>query len=126
MLKIACCGLASTRMKNIIEKNFIADEVEVITLPDIQAVRKIKAGEIDYYFGTCHTGGGGSLATAIAILGYTNCLVLSRYGYCPKEAEVKEKVANGNHKAFGMVEAHTEMLTIPLVKALLEKNTITK
>ncbi|MBQ4343482.1 MAG: DUF2620 family protein [Erysipelotrichaceae bacterium] len=122
MLKIACCGLAATRMKMIIEKNFSKEEVEVLTLPDTQAVRKVKSGEADYFFGTCHTGGGGSLATAIAILGYSNCLVLSRYGYCPKETEVKEKVAGGNHKAFGMVEGHVDKLIIPLVKALLEKN----
>lgn len=120
MLKIECCGLTSTKTKQIIEKKF-PGIVETHTDPDMIAARKVKNGEVDYYLGSCETGGGGSLATAIMILGYGNCLVVSRQGKCPNEKEIRHLVYSGNHKAFGFVKTHTDQVVPALVQALVDK-----
>ena len=119
-MKIECCGLTSTQTKQIIDKEF-ADKVETLIDPDMVAARKVKAGEVDYYLGSCMTGGGGSLATVIMVLGYGNWRVVSKQGKCPSEKEVRHMVYNGNHKAFGYVKTHTEQIVPALVKALTDK-----
>ncbi|WP_294561455.1 DUF2620 family protein [uncultured Traorella sp.] len=120
MIKIECCGLTATQTKDIIDKNF-ADQVETYTDPDMIAARKVKNKEIDYYLGSCMTGGGGSLATAIMVLGYGNCLVVSKQGNCPNEKQIRHMVYSGNHKAFGYVKTHTDIVVPALVKALVDK-----
>ena len=120
MLKIECCGLTATQTKQIID-NQHEGVVETLLDPDMVAARKVKAGEVDYYLGSCMTGGGGSLATAIMVLGYGNCLVVSKQGNCPNEAQIRHMVYNGNHKAFGYVKTHTDQVVPALVKALIDK-----
>jgi len=120
MLKIECCGLTAAETKNIILKDF-ADSVEPLSDPDMIAARKVKAGEVDYYLGSCMTGSGGSLATAIMVLGYGNCLVVSRQGKLPTPAEIRHMVYAGNHKAFGFVKDHTSVVVPAVVKALVDK-----
>ena len=119
-MKIECCGLTSTQTKQIIDKEF-AGKVETLTDPDMVAARKVKANEVDYYLGSCMTGGGGSLATAIMVLGYGNCLVVSKQGNCPNESKIRHMVYSGNHKAFGYVKTHTEQVVPALVRALIDK-----
>ena len=111
MIKIECCGLTATQTKDIIDKNF-ADQVETYTDPDMIAARKVKNKEIDYYLGSCMTGGGGSLATAIMV---------SKQGNCPNEKQIRHMVYSGNHKAFGYVKTHTDIVVPALVKALVDK-----
>lgn len=120
MLKIECCGLSSAQTKQIIEKNF-ADKVEALAGPDMVAARRVKAGETDYYLGSCMTGAGGSLATAIMVLGYSNCLVVSRQGKCPSAKEIRHMVYAGKHKAFGYVKEHTELVVPAVVQALVDR-----
>ena len=119
-MKIECCGLTATQTKQLIDKEF-ADKVETLADADMVAARKVKAGEIDYYLGSCMTGGGGSLATAIMVLGYSNCLVVSKQGKCPIEKEIRHMVYGGKHKAFGYVKSHTEQVVPALVRALVDK-----
>lgn len=120
MLKIECCGLTATETKNIIEKNFASD-VEALKEPDMIAARKVKSGEVDYYLGSCMTGSGGSLATAIMVLGYGNCLVVSKQGKCPSPTEIRHMVYNGKHKAFGFVKDHTDIVVPAIVAALVDR-----
>lgn len=84
MLKIECCGLTALQTKQIIEKKF-PGLVETSLDPDMIAARKVKSGDVDFYLGSCMTGGGGSIATAIMVLGYGNCLTVSKQGNCPNE-----------------------------------------
>ena len=120
MLKIECCGLTATQTKQIID-NEHEGVVETLLDPDMVAARKVKAGEVDYYLGSCMTGGGGSLATAIMVLGYSNCLVVSKQGKCPSPEEIRHMVYSGNHKAFGYVKSHTEQVVPALAQALIDK-----
>ena len=121
MLKIECCGLTSTQTKQIIDKAF-PGQVETLVDPDMIAARLVKKGDVDFYLGSCLTGGGGSLATAIMVLGYGNCLTVSKQGKCPSAQEIRHMIYAGNHKAFGYVKDHTEMLVPPLVLALIDKS----
>ncbi|NCB33268.1 MAG: DUF2620 family protein [Erysipelotrichia bacterium] len=120
MMKLECCGLSSTQTKQIIDAKF-GDKTETLVDPDMIAARKVKNGEIDYYLGSCMTGGGGSLATAIMVLGYSNCLVVSKQGNCPSEKEIRHMIYSGNHKAFGYVKTHTDIVVPAIVKALIDK-----
>lgn len=120
MLKIECCGLTATQTKQIIDKLF-SGKVETFTDPDMIAARKVKNGEVDYYLGSCMTGGGGSIATAIMVLGYSNCLTISKQGNLPNKTQIRHLVYSGNHKAFGYVKTHTEALVPELVQALIDK-----
>ena len=120
MLKIECCGLSATQTKQIIEKNF-AGQVEPLAGPDMVAARRVKSGETDYYLGSCMTGSGGSLATAIMVLGYGNCLVVSRQGKCPSAEQIRHMVYAGKHKAFGYVKEHTDIVVPAVVQALVDR-----
>ena len=120
MLKIECCGLAATQTKQIIEKNF-ANKVEATTDSDMVAARKVKMGESDYYLGSCMTGSGSSLATSIMVLGYNNCLVVSKQGKCPTEKEIRHMIYARDYKAFGYVKDHTENVVPSIVKTLIDK-----
>ncbi len=120
MLKLECCGLTATQTKQIIEKKF-AGQAEALADPDMIAAKKVKKGEVDYDLGRCMTGGGGSIATAIMVLGYGNCLTVSRQGKLPSAQEIRHMVYTGNHKAFGYVKDHTETLVPALVQALIDK-----
>ena len=119
-MKIECCGLTTTQTKQLIDKEF-ADKVETLTDPDMIAAKKVKSGEVDYYLGSCMTGCGDSLSTAIMVLGYSNCLVVSKQGNCPNSQQIRHMVYSGNHKAFGYVKSHTEQVVPALVKALIDK-----
>lgn len=120
MLKLEICGLGATQTTNIINTAF-AGQVEVLNDPDKVAVRKVKNNEADFYLGSCETGGGASLAAAFAVLGFKNCLTVSRQGSCPDEKKIRHMVYTGNHKAFGYVHTHTDKVVPALVKALLDK-----
>ena len=121
MLKIECCGLTALQTKQIIEKKF-PGLVEASLDPDMIAARKVKSGDVDFYLGSCMTGGGGSLATAIMVLGYGNCLTVSKQGNCPNEKQIRHLIYSGNHKAFGYVKTHTEQVVPALVQALIDKS----
>ena len=120
MLKLEVCGLGATKTTDIIKKQF-AGQVEVINDADRIAVRKVKNGEADYYLGSCETGGGASLAAAFAVLGFKNCLTVSRQGLVPDEKKIRHMIYGGTHKAFGYVHTHTEKVVPALVQALLDK-----
>lgn len=120
MLKIECCGLSATQTKQIIEKEF-AGRAEALSVSDMIAARRVKSGETDFYLGSCQTGGGGSLATAIMVLGYSNCLVVSRQGKCPTAKEIRHMVYAGKHKAFGYVKEHTDVVVPAVVQALVDR-----
>ncbi len=103
------------------EKQKIADlikkygdgEFEAVVSNDIQAASMVKSGRAQYYVGCCATGAGGSLAGAIAILGYSKCASISMPGKQPKKDDVAKKLQDGK-LAFGFTDNHVE-LAIPML-----------
>lgn len=87
---------------------------------DIQAANDVKLGKADYYVGACHTGGGGALSMAIALLTRDKCATLSMPGRPPKEENIIKAVEEGK-LAFGFTGDHYEQIIPILVKELLKK-----
>lgn len=93
-------------------------ETEVKT--DIQAANDVKLGKADYYVGACHTGGGGALSMAIALLTRDKCVTLSMPGRPPKEEDIVKAVEEGK-LAFGFTGDHYEQVIPILLRELLKK-----
>jgi uncharacterized protein DUF2620 len=74
------------------------DSLEIAVSNDMEAAMKLRAGQADYYLGTCHTGAGASLGVLLGVLGSGTCHTFGRR--VPAEAEVAALLENGT-KVFG-------------------------
>ncbi len=101
-------------------KEIGGDMVEVQIKSDLHAANDIKTGKADYYLGACHTGGGGALSMALALLTRAKCATISMPGKPPKEEDVAGAVAEGK-VAFGFTGDHFEMSVDLIVKEILKK-----
>lgn len=99
-------------------KEIAGDQVEVEIMDDIKAANTIKQGNADYYFGACHTGGGGALGMAMAILSSTKCATISMPAKPPKEEKIVEELEAGK-VAFGFTSDHLEKAVTLLLKNIL-------
>lgn len=87
---------------------------------DLEAAMAVKTGQADYYVGACHTGGGGALAMAIALLGMPSCETVSMPGKQPT-AEKVETAVNAGKKAFGFTADHKDQAVPMIINALKNK-----
>ncbi|MCE7791730.1 DUF2620 domain-containing protein [Salipaludibacillus sp. CUR1] len=87
---------------------------------DLEAAMAVKSGQADYYIGACHTGGGGALAMAMAMLGGDQCETVSMPGRPPKKEIIDKAVANGK-KAFGFTSDHKDTAVPMIIEALKNK-----
>lgn len=117
MIKIAIGGQMEKESILAAIKKFADNDIEAVIKSDMEAASMVKKGEADYYFGSCATGGGGSLAGAIAILGYSNCATIAMPGRPPKEEDVVKKLSEGK-KAFGFTDNHVSLAVPILLKAI--------
>ncbi|NLU75072.1 DUF2620 domain-containing protein [Streptomyces sp. HNM0575] len=74
------------------------DGLEVTVSGDMEAAMKLRAGQADYYLGTCHTGAGASLGVLLGVLGSGTCHTFGRG--VPSEAEVTALLEGGT-RVFG-------------------------
>ncbi|MDQ0415273.1 DUF2620 domain-containing protein [Mesobacillus stamsii] len=95
--------------------NEIDPSIETVVKSDLDAAMVMKTGQADYYFGACHTGGGGALAMAIALIGRDKCETVSMPGKKPNEEKVIDKAGK---KAFGFTGDHAETAVPMIVKAI--------
>ncbi|WP_404454917.1 DUF2620 domain-containing protein [Virgibacillus necropolis] len=95
----------------------IDSSIETVIKSDVDAAMAIKTGQADYYLGACHTGGGGALAMAIALVGRDQCETVSMPGKKPVEEKVAEAVISGK-KAFGFTGDHMETAVPMILKAI--------
>ncbi|WP_102029076.1 DUF2620 domain-containing protein [Salirhabdus sp. Marseille-P4669] len=98
----------------------IDPSIETVVKSDLDAAMAMKTNQADYYFGACHTGGGGALAMAIALIGRDNCETVSMPGKKPKEENVVEAVKSGK-KAFGFTGDHIET-AVPMILNAIKSN----
>lgn len=120
MLRIVVGGqIDKDKIADMIRK-LGGDQVQVTVKSDIEAAMAIKVNQADYYFGACHTGGGGALAMAIALLGMPLCATVSMPGMMRTEAEIIQEIEKGK-KAFGFTPQHAEQVVPIIVKKLLDK-----
>ncbi|MEC5425217.1 DUF2620 domain-containing protein [Virgibacillus sp. C22-A2] len=95
----------------------IDPSIETVVKSDLDAAMEIKTGKADYYLGACHTGGGGALAMAIAMIGRSQCETVSMPGKKPQVSKVEEAVSSGK-KAFGFTGDHMETAVPMIINAL--------
>jgi hypothetical protein len=94
--------------------------IETVVKSDLEAAMVMKTNQADYYLGACHTGGGGALAMAIALLGRDQCETVSMPGKKPKEENVTEAVKAGK-KAFGFTGDHVNE-AVPMILNAIKNN----
>lgn len=99
-------------------KKLGGDQVEVTVKSDIEAAMAIKTNQADYYVGACHTGGGGALAMAIALLGMGLCATVSMPGLMKTEADIVKEIESGK-KAFGFTPQHIDQVVPVIMRKIL-------
>lgn len=115
-MKIVVGGqVEKKQIENLIKE--IDSSIETVVKSDLEAAMLMKTGQADYYFGACHTGGGGALAMAIALIGRDKCETVSMPGKKPNKEKVIEAVKSGK-KAFGFTGDHVEVAVPMILKAL--------
>lgn len=115
-MKIVVGGQVEKKQIENLIKEF-DPSIETVVKSDLEAAMVMKTGQADYYFGACHTGGGGALAMAIALIGRDKCETVSMPGKKPNEEKVMEAVKSGKN-AFGFTGDHAEVAVPMILKAL--------
>jgi hypothetical protein len=119
MIRIVVGGQIDKEALAALIRTVGGDKVQVTVKSDIEAAMAIKTGQADYYFGACHTGGGGALAMAIALLGMGTCATVSMPGKVRTDEEILTEIKNGK-KAFGFTPQHMEQVVKLIISQLLK------
>lgn len=118
MIRVVVGGqIDKERLADLVKK-LGGDQVEVTVKSDIEAALAIKTNQADYYLGACHTGGGGALAMAIALLGMGLCATVSMPGMMKSQADIIKEIDCGK-KAFGFTPQHMEQVVPIIVRKIL-------
>ncbi len=120
MVKIVVGGQMSKEAMLQAVKSAGGDNVEVWQATDIQGAMDVKAGKADFYLGCCQTGGGGSLAMPIAIVGYPSCVTVASPSTMMSDEQIAEAVQSGK-RCFGMVNEAIEKVVPVLVREMIAK-----
>lgn len=120
MITVVVAGLQKEVTERAIKKAG-GEHVSVIVTTDMDAAKKVKNGEADYYLGACNTGGGAALSVAIAILGYGKCSTIAKNGGKPDDKTIEKLVSEGK-LAFGMAVESIEAGSAMVVHHLLKKH----
>ncbi|HWM39887.1 MAG TPA: DUF2620 domain-containing protein [Streptomyces sp.] len=97
MTKILTGGVGKVQVAEALAELGI-DGLEVTVSNDMEAAMRLRAGQADYYLGTCHTGAGASLGVLLGVLGSGTCHTFGRG--IPTEQEVTG-LLDGGKKVFG-------------------------
>lgn len=118
MVKIAIGGqMNKEELVNVVKKCG-EEQVEVYQTSDTQAALDVKTNKADFYIGCCQTGGGGSLAMPIALVGFSSCLTVASVGKVLSEEEIKNAIKSGK-KCFGLVTDAISSVVPILVKEMI-------
>lgn len=118
MIRIVVGGQIDKDRIAAMVKQLGGDRVEVTIKTDIEAALAIKSNQADYYLGACHTGGGGALAMAIALLGMGLCATVSMPGMMKSEDEILKEIESGK-KAFGFTPQHIDQVVPVIMNGIL-------
>ena len=119
MIRIGVAGLK----KDLIEKTIIENgngNFEVLVTTDMDAAKKIKKGELDYYLGACNSGGGAAISILIGMIGYGKCSTVAKAGGNSPEKDQIKKLLDEGKIAFGMSVENIEKTVPVLLESILE------
>jgi hypothetical protein len=114
MTKILTGGVGKAEVAQVITA-LAADGVEAAVSSDMEAALKLRAGQADFYLGTCHTGAGASLGVLVGVMGKKACHTFGRS--VPTEDEVAELLAGGT-KVFGFSMDQIDTVTPVITRAV--------
>lgn len=117
-MKIVVGGAVEKQAVADLIQKIAGDKVTISIMSDVQAAMAIKTNAADYYFGACHTGGGGALSMAIALLTKAKCATISMPGRPPKEEDVIREVKEGK-VAFGFTADHINEAVPMILKHII-------
>ncbi|MEC4018045.1 DUF2620 domain-containing protein [Streptomyces sp. H27-D2] len=114
MTKILTGGVGKVEVTDTIKK-LALDGVEVTLSSDMDAAMKLRAGQADYYLGTCHTGAGASLGVLVGLMGQAACHTFGRS--VPTEGAVTALLAEGK-KVFGFSMDQIDVIAPLMARAI--------
>ncbi|MFI9630092.1 DUF2620 domain-containing protein [Streptomyces sp. NPDC052042] len=117
MAKILTGGVGKVEVAQTIDK-LALDGVEVAVSNDMDAAMKLRAGQADYFLGTCHTGAGASLGVLVGLMGRPACHTFGRS--VPTADQVQALLADGK-KVFGFAVDQIDLIAPVLVEAITAK-----
>ncbi|MFC7308785.1 DUF2620 domain-containing protein [Streptomyces monticola] len=114
MAKILTGGVGKVEVAETV-KQLGLDGVEVTVSSDMDAAMKLRAGQADYFLGTCHTGAGASLGVLVGLMGQPACHTFGRS--VPAADEVDALLADGK-KVFGFSMDQIDAIAPLLARAI--------
>ncbi|MDX3854425.1 DUF2620 domain-containing protein [Streptomyces sp. AK02-01A] len=114
MTKILTGGLGKTEVADTVGRLGL-DRLEITVSNDMDAAMKLRAGQADYYLGTCHTGAGASLGVLVGLLGKPLCHTFGRS--VPTEDEVGALLAEGK-RVFGFAIDQIDVIAPVMARAI--------
>ncbi|MEV0036771.1 DUF2620 domain-containing protein [Streptomyces sp. NPDC050804] len=114
MTKILTGGVGKTEVAQTVGA-LALDGLEITLSNDMDAAMKLRAGQADYYLGTCHTGAGASLGILVGLLGQPLCHTFGRS--VPTEEQVAGLLADGK-KVFGFAIDQIDVIAPIMARAI--------
>ncbi|MFI0241230.1 DUF2620 domain-containing protein [Streptomyces sp. NPDC016845] len=118
MTKILTGGVGKVEVADTV-KGLGLDGVEIVVSSDMDAAMKLRAGQADYFLGTCHTGAGASLGVLVGLMGQPACHTFGRG--VPTEEEVEALLADGK-KVFGFSMDQIDRIAPLLARAIAARS----
>ncbi|WP_327111848.1 DUF2620 domain-containing protein [Streptomyces sp. NBC_01341] len=91
------------------------DSLDIVQSSDMDAAMKLRAGQADYFLGTCHTGAGASLGVLVGLMGSAACHTFGRS--VPSEEEVGTLLTAGK-KVFGFSMDQIDVIAPLLARSI--------
>ncbi|MEU7043047.1 DUF2620 domain-containing protein [Streptomyces varsoviensis] len=114
MTKILTGGVGKVEVAETVKK-LALDGVEITVSSDMDAAMKLRAGQADYFLGTCHTGAGASLGVLVGLMGKDACHTFGRT--VPTEDDVNGLLAEGK-KVFGFAIDQIDLVAPVMARAI--------
>ncbi|MCL7368351.1 MULTISPECIES: DUF2620 domain-containing protein [Streptomyces] len=118
MTKILTGGVGKTEVAQTVTAMAL-DGIEAVVSNDMDAAMKLRAGQAQYYLGTCHTGAGASLGVLVGLMGKKACHTFGRS--VPTEDEVTALLDDGI-KVFGFSMDQIDSVAPVITRAIAAKN----
>jgi hypothetical protein len=116
-IRVVVAGVDAPSMAKIAEEAG-GGLIEAVATGDMQGARLVKKGQVDYYLGTCWSGGGGALAAATAILGAQQVGIAGTPGMSVTEERVVGFLAESRN-AFGFPYEQSKQAIPIIIQAIL-------
>lgn len=114
-MKIIVGGVAKSAVADAL-KPILREADSVVVGSDMDAAMKLRAGQADYFLGTCHTGAGASLGVLVGLLGTSKCHTFARRVPAPDDVTA---VLESGVQALGFSVDQVESAVPTIYRALV-------